>query len=125
MLDDLVDALSKFGILVGEKLRANSDVARAPALAAIVTAINATGRHRDQHSFRVRGIEHDRVQTQSAATRLPSRLVLVIEQAVVRLPRLATIARFKERRRLDTGVDNVWLGHASGSDLPDLRERAT
>src|SRR5215210_3101029 len=98
MMDDFVHALTELRISMffGHELRADADIARAPALATVVGAVNTTRRHRNQHSARIVGIEHDRVQAKPAATRLPLRLVLVIEQPLVGLPARSSISRLEE-----------------------------
>src|SRR5438876_303605 len=55
MVDDFVDTLSPFRILLirWEKFRANTFISRLPILAGIVRSIDAAGRNRDEHAIRI------------------------------------------------------------------------
>src|SRR5258708_16014372 len=97
MAHDLVYALAKLGILVRQKLSANSCIARPPRAAAIVRPIDATSGHRDEHLFRLTERRNDGVQTQPTAAGLPARSVFVLEQSFDRSPGLTRVARDEER----------------------------
>ena len=122
-LHDLVHALAELGMLVGQELGAHTAVGRPPRRPAVVARVHAARRDRDGHPRRVGGIEHDRVQAEAAAARLPLRPVRVVPQAVVQRPRLAAVVRREDRGRFDAAVERVGLRGARRNDLPDLLQR--
>ena len=123
VLDDLVNALAELGVFLGEELGPDSDVARRPGAAAVVRAIHAARRDADPHARGLHGIEHDRVEAETAATRRPARPVRVVEEPAHAVPCLPAVGGPEERRGLDATVEGVGLGGAAGDDLPDLLER--
>jgi hypothetical protein len=50
--------------------------------------------------------------------------MLMVEQSLIWLPALASIARLEQCGRLDTTVENVGFGSPARRDLPDLGESA-
>ena len=61
MTHDLVHALAELRMLVRQEVRAHAMIAGAPRPAAVVAAIDAAGRDRDQQAIRPRSVRHDRV----------------------------------------------------------------
>jgi hypothetical protein len=92
MVHHFMDTLPELRMLVGEEFGTHAVIPRAPALSAIVGPIHAAGRDCDEHSLWVGRIEHNGMQAEPAAAGLPPGLVLVVEQSVIRLPRLPAVA---------------------------------
>jgi hypothetical protein len=112
VVNHLVHALPvlRIPLLLGHELGTDTGIARAPALSPVFRAVHSAGGHRDQHSPRVVRIEDNRVQAKSSAAGLPLGLMLVVEQSLIGLPALSSVARLEERGWLDAAIKHIGLG---------------
>ena len=76
--EEFVDALAEFWKLVRKKFGSCSLISRMPRFRAVIAPENPDGRDPDKHPILVRGIDDDRMQTESTCTRLPSRATGVV-----------------------------------------------
>src|SRR6266404_9090300 len=97
MAGDLVNTLAKFRIpmLRRQELGPHSYVARVPGLPTVIGAINSSSGDRNVHPFFVSRIRKDRMETQTAATRLPLRPMRMIVKTSDQGPAFAGIVRTK------------------------------
>ena len=107
MAGDVMDAVAHLGVRVGDAVRDEALVDRLPRGAAVVAAERARRRDRDHDPLRVRRIEQDGVQAQTAGARLPLRPRPVLAQAGQLVPRRAAVGGAEHRGVLDAGVDRV------------------
>src|SRR4029077_3355818 len=96
-------------------------VDRLPRCAAVVSAECSSGRDRDENSFRIFGIENDRVQAHASRPGLPVGSGAVAAQAGEFVPILAAIGGAEQRGVFDTGVNGVGIGER-GLEMPDSLE---
>src|SRR6185312_11121588 len=114
VLHNFMHALAKFWILVRQKLCSYSVVARLPRCSAIVRPIRSGCRNGDHHAFWIGCVRNNCMQAQSTATGLPFFAMRMIKQPFYRRPCLARVLRFKQRRRLDTAIERVWIVSTAG-----------
>src|SRR2546423_776299 len=98
MTDNLVDALAKLWIAIfgRQKLSTDTDVARVPALTAIIRPIVTACGNGHMQTIAIRLVRKDRMQTEAAAARHPLRPVRMIVKTTVERPRCPRIVRAKE-----------------------------
>src|SRR5262249_37418999 len=96
-----------------------ADVARIPRAAAVVGAVDASGRLRDEHAVGPLRVEHDRVQAEAAVARSPELAVGVLQVRRDRRPRVAAVLALEQARRLHAQEHAFRLVLSSGADLPD------
>src|SRR5512142_692484 len=114
MTGNLVHTLPELRILVRQELGADSAVAGAPTLAAIVGAIHAAGRHGDEHTLPVAGMRDDRMEAQTTAAGLPLGAVFMRQKSVDGRPTLAGVSRLEQTRRLDSRPEKIRLVSRTG-----------
>ena len=83
---DPVHAVADLGIRIGDALRAQAAVGRAPGLSGIVTAKNPCGGDGDVQTIGVRWVEENGVYAHPAGARLPARSAAMAAQAGELLP---------------------------------------
>src|SRR5207302_6945365 len=117
--EQFVHALAEFGIFFRHELRARAAIFRVPRRAAVIGAKNSDGGNADEHSLRIRRIELDRVQTQSARAGMPSRARWVLAEAGDFAPRFAGIVAAKKRCGSNAGVKRLRRRGESRLGVPD------
>src|SRR5260370_29273881 len=101
--------MTDLGVLVGNRVGAQSFVGRLPGLAAVVGPEDSSRRDRAVHPVGVARIDEDGVQAQAARARRPGSGSLVGAQARHLSPGLAGVARLEDGCILDSRVSDVRL----------------
>src|SRR5579864_237507 len=90
---DLMHALAVLGetLVLGHELGADACVGRPPRLASVVALVDTAGRDRNRELAGITFVEHDRVQAQAAAARLPGWSMRMVPQASHQLKALPAV----------------------------------
>ena len=111
-----MDALPELGILLRHKQSTDPPVLRRPALSAIFGSVDASGGDTNVHSLLVRGVEHNRMQSQAAIARQPTRAMRMIKESTHQRPVFACVAGFEQGSRFYSAIEPVrFVGRAKGN----------
>src|SRR5947209_9241706 len=125
MQRNFVDALPELGILLRHKQSTDPPVLRRPALSAIFSAVDASGRDANVHSRLVRWVEHNRMQSQAPIARQPAGPMRMIKESTHQRPVFACVPGFEQSSRFYSAIEPVRFVGRTESNLPYILQGRT